>query len=517
DPERGRFWQLGIVLAAQALGLDLDHPVIRPGEIILRGPKGVERRIPVGQDGLFYVDWSLKWDDSRIQTNDVFDLLVERELRGSGTKIEPAWRNKIVVVGSIGIGNNITDVGATPLTNRTFLVSAHWNIANSVIMGRFVRKSSYLTEMLLILLMSAIATYLSWRFRALAGTFSILAVAGLYTAAAVSLYVQNLYWLPVVLPVAGTLMITYSGMVCYRVIIERYVRASFAGTFSPEVVELLSEGRTAPLVAPLLGLPPNVITSLLAKDTLTVGGSRRRLTVYFADLRGFTELTETSRTRTEDYLQKHALSDKAAEEIIDREARELLTTVNLYLSTIVDAITAHDGTLDKYIGDCVMAFWGAPSPNPQHALACVRGAIAAQRAVMALNQERDRQNRQLEQESADRARTGLPPPPLLPMLRVGSGISTGTLTVGFMGSPAHVSNYTVFGREVAIASRLEGISGHSRIIISESTYAELRRDDPQLAAACRELPPVTVKGIHTPLQIYEVPWEPPAGPAAVVR
>jgi class 3 adenylate cyclase len=78
-----------------------------------------------------------------------------------------------------------------------------------------------------------------------------------------------------------------------------------------------------------------------------------------------------------------------------------------------------------------------------------------------------------------------------------------------MGSNEHLLNYTVFGREVNLASRLEAISGRSRIIISEATYNHLLRDDSELAATCLALPPVKVRGIVAEIKIYEVPWRPP--------
>ena len=93
------------------------------------------------------------------------------------------------------------------------------------------------------------------------------------------------------------------------------------------------------------------------------------------------------------------------------------------------------------------------------------------------------------------------------MLALGTGINTGTVTVGLMGSEAHILNYTVFGREVNLASRLEGVSGRSRVIIGEETFLELRRLAPALAATCIALEPVTVKGFRQPVVIYEVPWQ----------
>jgi adenylate cyclase len=154
-----------------------------------------------------------------------------------------------------------------------------------------------------------------------------------------------------------------------------------------------------------------------------------------------------------------------------------------------------------------MAFWGAPMPNAQHAAACVRAAIDSQRAIYELNLKRveENQKRELENMIGGEAR----PKPRLPILTLGSGINTGMATVGLMGSNEHLLNYTVFGREVNLASRLEAVSGRSRIVISEATYKHLLRDDPELAATCIALPPVKVKGIVAEINIYEVPWRPP--------
>jgi adenylate cyclase len=161
--------------------------------------------------------------------------------------------------------------------------------------------------------------------------------------------------------------------------------------------------------------------------------------------------------------------------------------------------------VDKYIGDCVMAFWGAPIPNPQHALHCVRAALDAQRAIFRLNRERELENQRRVVENARLEEAGLPLLPTLAILSVGTGINTGVVTVGLMGSEERL-NYTVFGRDVNVASRLETVSGRGRIIISEATLAEIIQDDPTLALACVELPPEKVKGIRDAVHIYEVPW-----------
>jgi class 3 adenylate cyclase len=101
---------------------------------------------------------------------------------------------------------------------------------------------------------------------------------------------------------------------------------------------------------------------------------------------------------------------------------------------------------------------------------------------------------------------------MLPILLLGSGINTGMATVGLMGSQAEQQNYTVFGHEVNLASRLESASGRGRIFIGQTTYAHLLRDDPPLAAACTALPAQNLKGISALVAVYEVPWRPLGAP-----
>ena len=230
--------------------------------------------------------------------------------------------------------------------------------------------------------------------------------------------------------------------------------------------------------------------------------------MFFADVRGFTELTDTSQEHVAEFVRSQGLVGQAAEDCYDEQAKETLNTVNLYLGVVADTVIKHDGTLDKFIGDCVMAFWGAPTPNPKHALACVRAAIEAQRAVYRLNQQRSAENKQREIENLARVSAGLRRKPMLPILLLGSGMNTGMATVGLMGSAVEAQNYTVFGREVNLASRLENASGRGRIFIGQTTYDHLLRDDPALAATCVELPPQDLKGFRSAVKVYEVSWRP---------
>src|SRR4029078_12137797 len=109
------------------------------------------------------------------------------------------------------------------------------------------------------------------------------------------------------------------------------------------------------------------------------------------------------------YIADNKLSEEQAEAYYDEQARETLNTVNTYLALVADQVKKHDGTLDKYIGDCVMAFWGAPTVMEKQALCCVRAAIDAQRAGYDLNKKRAEENEKRQLENMERAASKLAP------------------------------------------------------------------------------------------------------------
>ena len=488
---RLRVWDVGIALAARELQLDLDHALIEPRRIVLRGAGGIERVIPIDEEGRFYIDWGVPPLDPRLTKESIESLLLqERDRRlGNTAGLTNRFQNKLVVVGSIASGNDLTDLGATPLERETYLTSRCWNTANSVITGRFVQQPGLPSALLLVLLLGLAGGPLTWNLRPLFAALSVVIVATVYVVIGLQFYVHSRYWLPLVLPLMS-LFLTHFSLITYEAFFEQNERRRIKGVFAKIV-------------------SPNVVNELLkAKKLSSLVGARRRVSVFFADVRGFTEMTDVSHAKAEEYVVEHKLGDAAAEAYFDQQSQEVLQTVNLYLGLIADTVKQHDGTLDKYIGDCVMAFWGAPTPNEKHAAACVRAAIEAQRAIYALNVARAAENKRREQENIERTARQQPPLPLLKLLSLGTGINTGVVTVGLMGSDAHIVNYTVFGREVNLASRLEGFSGRGRIIVGEATYLEVLRDDPALAAAFVAMPPSQFKGFKDALKIYEVPWKP---------
>jgi class 3 adenylate cyclase len=488
-----RVWHMGIVLAAKELGLDLAgaNVDLSHGKITLRGAGGVERIIPVDDAGNFLVDWRMRPNDPLVHQVPIENLLGQsyRRLNGDTNDFRDDFRGKLAIVIYNLHGNNLTDEGATPLDRHTLLASVHLNVANSIITGRFIQRASLPMEVALIILLGVLTAFLTWQLRAFSAAGGVFLLVAAYVGCAFYAFIQFRLVLPLVLPIAGAVLMEHLMLVLYRVVFEEGEKRRIKSVFSKM-------------------LAPEVVNELLGMEDLSLGGAREEVTVYFADVRGFTEFTDQSQTQVLEFIRSKNLSGAEAEAVIAAEAHETLATVNLYLGAIADVIKRHNGIVDKFIGDCVMAFWGAPVPNSKHAAACVRAAIDSQLAVYELNLKRAAENQKRELETvmsgtAARRKTRLA------ILALGSGINTGTATVGLMGSNDHILNYTVFGREVNLASRLEAVSGRSRIVISEATYNHLLRDNPALAARCAALPPVKPKGFTAEIKIYEVPWRPP--------
>jgi class 3 adenylate cyclase/CHASE2 domain-containing sensor protein len=486
-----RAWHMGICMASIALGLDLDSAKVEPGKVVIPGTNGIDRTIPIDHRGFMYVDWSIP-GNSDVLLNDALEWQIlndtDRE-RGESPPAEEMFKfkDRLVFIGSAATGSELTDRGATPLGVESFLISKHWNIANELIMNRFVVRSSFGAELAIVIVLGLLTALASWLLRPPWSTLVVIAVGGIYAWYAFTLYTKTRIWIPLFVPVVGAILWNHAMVVAYQLVFEGQERRRIKGVFS----KLVS---------------PNVVNELLGQKDIHLGGQRRRITVFFSDVRGFTTMTDEMQKYADEYIAKHGLEGEEAEAFRDEVATETLETVNTYLAAIADQIKKHNGTLDKYIGDCVMAFWGAPTENEAHAVSCVRSTIDAQLAMYKLNVERASVNATIEFENERRSERGEAPKPLKRLLVMGSGVNTGTAIVGLMGSEDHIFNFTVFGREVNLAARLEHVSGRSRIIVGEATYRDLEIHDPELAQTCIEQPSVQVKGIEGDVRNWEVPW-----------
>jgi adenylate cyclase len=205
-------------------------------------------------------------------------------------------------------------------------------------------------------------------------------------------------------------------------------------------------------------LPEYVVKQMLENpESFKLGGVLQTITVLFADIRGFTRISE------------HAPPEK------------IVNLLNRYFSAMTDIIFAHGGTLDKYLGDGLMALFGAPTVTPKDAANAISAAVAMQRRMLSINDE-------LRKEG-------------FPEIGIGIGLHTGEVTVGYIGSERR-SEYTAIGDSVNTASRLESNAKGGEILVSEVT-AKAARSRYQLTP--RE--PINVKNREQPVPLYTVEWQ----------
>jgi PAS domain S-box-containing protein len=211
---------------------------------------------------------------------------------------------------------------------------------------------------------------------------------------------------------------------------ERFIRETFQRYVSPAVVQRLLED----------------------PESLRLGGSRQEVTVLFADIRGFTSFSE------------------------HRDPEALVEVLNRYLALAATVVLEEEGTLDKFMGDAVMAIFNAPLPQSDHTLRAVRAALRLREAVRELHKS-------------------LPP---ADRLDYGVGIAVGEAVVGNVGT-AQLLNYTAIGASVNLAKRLQEHAAPGQILLDRNAYDQVRD-----AVEVRTLPPLPLKGFSTPIEVYEL-------------
>lgn len=357
------------------------------------------------------------------------DLLAGRVAAGS-------LAGKIVIVGFTATG---FDEIPTPFEDRAPGVQAQATVVDNLLHDRSLRRPPWTprAEAGVVVLIGLVLGVGLERLRGLLGIGAAFALGGAYFWSTQQLFVSRGLILSAVYPLGAVLFCTLGIMVFHAVAEEREkrtIRHAFGHYLNPEVTELLAED----------------------PSRLKLGGERREVTIFFSDIRGFTGISEG--------LEPEALA-------------ELL---NEYLGAMTDVIFQHEGLLDKFIGDAVMAFWGAPVAAPDHAARCCRAALDMRRALHTLHDRWRAQG--------------------LPLLEIGIGIHSGEAVVGNFGSSQRF-NYTVMGDAVNLASRLEGLNKaySTRILISESTRRAIGGE-----FVCREIDWVRVKGRSKPVAIHEL-------------
>jgi adenylate cyclase len=349
--------------------------------------------------------------------------------------VSGTFQGKLVLVGATATG--IGDLRATPFGGTNYPgVEIHANTIDNILNDRFLKRDarSALIDVLLIftfgiplgIWMALVQPRWMW--------FG----AGLLIPLVVVDYAAFLrgWWLNFTVP-AMTLVGNVVLVSLYRVLVEekekRKVRSAFGQYLSPEVIRRL-------LVNPQLVEP-----------------RKTDITVMFSDIRGFTTISEKL------------------------DAQELALFLNQYLSDMTRIVFKNNGTLDKYIGDAVMAFWGAPFEEPGHAAKACNAALEMMKRVRELQKQWEAQGK--------------------PSLEIGIGLNTGAASVGNMGSVLRYG-YTALGDSVNLSSRLEGLNKDygTHIIVNETTYQAAKGD----GFVFRELDLMRVKGKLQPVTIYQL-------------
>lgn len=352
----------------------------------------------------------------------------------SGKLPVDALKGKIVLVGTTTPG--LMDLRATPVATTYPGVEIHANLIAGMLDASIKLKPAYVlgAEVLMLGVSGLLLALLLPLFSPLKATLLAGGVLAGVTVLNLALWQTGL-----LLPLASTLLM----------ILALYALSMSWGYFV--------ESRSKRQFAELFGqyVPPELVDEM-ARDPerYSMEGRNQELTVLFSDVRSFTTISE------------------------GLDPKELSQLMNEYLGAMTTVVRNNRGTLDKYIGDAIMAFWGAPVADPEHARHAVQTALDMQRELRRLDEP-------------FRARGW-------PVLHIGVGINTGTMTVGDMGSPVRKA-YTVMGDAVNLGSRLEGITKQYGvgIIVGETTRHQLKD------GVFRELDRVRVKGKDEPVAIYE--------------
>jgi adenylate cyclase len=372
------------------------------------------------------------------QSYSFYDLVYSEEqiLAGQKPSIDPSiFRDKIVFVGVTAAG--LFDVFETPFAGGKMPgIQVHAAVADDILSNRFVRQASGGVRAALVVGSALAAGIVAVLLPAWYATALNLVIAVALAWVGTALFARGL-WINLTLPVASIALALFGG-VSYQYFIEgrekREVKRLFGRYVSRDIYDQL------------------VANPALAR----LGGQRREMTVLFSDIRGFTTVSESG----------------APEDVV--------SFLNVYFTRMVEIVFRHHGTVDKFVGDMVMALFGAPLDDADHADHAVQAALDMIEELQRLNADWQAQGR--------------------PALDIGIGINTGPMIAGNIGSEA-IMSYTVIGDAVNLGSRLESLNKQygTHIIISEATRARLKQ--PYLV---RPLGDVIVKGKTQAVPIFEV-------------
>lgn len=429
-------YSLGVTTAMLATGFDPAKARLEPGFL-----KIGDRNIPINDLNQAMPNF---WGPARTFATYSFVDVLEGKIQSS------AFKDKIVLIGPTA--PSFHDDLPTPFTTSNMILSGspkspgveiHATIVQSILDNQWFRKVSPVINVAFLLLVGLLTTLVVSGRGPLRGLLGALILIAVVVLTAFGMWKYAHLWLNMGTPVA-LIFITYAVTTATDFVVAELGRRRTKAMFSRYVSAAVAEE--------LMNDPTSV----------GLGGSRKIVTIMFCDIRGFTSYSE----------------NKDPEEVVNR--------LNEYLTAMTNVIFRNGGTLDKYLGDGLMAIFGAPVYYTDHIEKSIQTAVEIQHEISELNRR----------WSAN----GHPP------LNIGVGINTGNALVGNVGSPERM-DYTVIGEDVNLASRVEGLTKTfgTLIVISERSL-KLLGEQPNLPWDFQFLGHAEVKGFTDPIGVYTVPY-----------
>lgn len=421
----------GAALAFAASQVNLQSVTVTENEEGGLTVRAGQLEIPLDSHGYLQIDYA--------GTNDIYKQISFQEVLDAFVKKDTAtlnmFKDAIVIIGPTA--RSIGDHNATPLSDISPNCFVHANVYDQIMMGKYISPAPLNSQLLMVIIMAllisilAILLKLRWSF-----PIGIVLIAG-YVFIAYSTFKETGVVYSLVEPLF-TLFFCYASAMSYNAATEGKQKAQIKGMFEKYVDKA-------------------VVKQILDNPSLVkLGGEERDLTTLFADIEGFTRMAE------------------------QMGPQNTVGMLNSYLTEMSNIIIENHGTIDKYIGDAIMSFWGAPLSDSDQAYNACAAAINMQRKLLALHTKWIHYGR--------------------PVVNQRIGINSGRAVVGNMGAETRL-NYTAIGDSVNLAARLEGVNKEygTRLLMSDNTYHKVKD-----RVLCREMDLVVVMGKTEPVRIYEL-------------
>lgn len=415
-----------------------ENIILRPGkEVVLKNaqPPGKEPRditIPVDDRCNIIVNFIGPWSAmTHYQLSQIYKASDDRDAMEHD--MIPLFKGKIAVVSVAATG--AADVGPVPTDNDYPLSGIHANVMHTILSEKFLREWTIWPMFGIEFLLLAAVFGLACRFQSRGLSIGGVTLLAAYVLFVTTMFVYGSIIVNIVRPVL-TMVLSAGGIVAYRYIKEEQQKEELKKSFESF-------------------LPPSIVKRIMANPESVLEVHKRELTILFSDIKSFTTY---SSVMTPDRIQ---------------------TFLAEYFEAMVEIVFKYEGTVDKYIGDGLMVFFGAPDHQPDHALRCVKAAIEMQHKCRELKEKW--------------VKDGLFP------LMIRIGINTGEVVVGNFGSTLRLS-YTVLGSDVNLANRLESNAPIEGIMIAKRTHELIAGQIPTLPHE-----PIQVKGIDALIEVYTVP------------